>query len=903
MTQTNPIADHPGSMTLRDEREADAVSSAPPPALDPRDITTTIAAIVAEHAARRGDAIAVEDLERSLTYAQLAAWAERVGREVALAVPGRGPVGILLPASAAYVAAIVGLLARGVVYVPLDESFPAARNAEIADRAGLAAVIVDRSTAAAMREMAPDLPLIEMPQLVEGPAFDVTATPDDVAVIFYTSGSTGQPKGVYQNQRSILYEVLRHCARAGLVGDDRIVLVYSPSVSGSTRDIYGSLAAGARLCILDVKRTGLGAATRAMADWRISVLHSIPGLFRSMFAVENADIAGLGQSVRLVHLISDRVLLSDVELYRRRFPRTCRLCIDLATTETYSYASWYLDHDTVLDRTLVPVGYPRADVGFQLVDEAGRDVADGELGEIIVTGSALSLGYWRDEPLTRARFAPSQTLVGATEFRTGDMGRLLPGGLLEFVGRKDRQVKLRGNTVHLAEVEAALALCPDVAEAGIVARGVPPDLSLVAYCAPTPGGGLDSGEVASWCADRLPPFMQPSEIVVVEALPRLPSGKPDPAALERLDRERAADAVRAPDTRPAVSASAAMRAVYDGWEAFLRPGTFDEDASFEASGGDSLKGLNLLLFLENRLGRPLAAAVLNVKTRPSELISRLTQPETITPGAIQDERPLLLLFAGLFGADVPTTDFARRLEARFQPVIVDFRWGGDDFAGEFSAEAYFDQIIAVVRRHGPRRLWLSGHSYGGKLAAEAARRLIEAGFAVEFVGILDGLPRDEFLKRHSAALRGMILGERLRRGVNDYGNLFQYAISGAARYLGLWLLSHRQYGLLRLLLELLSPTWLKAANFRTRRGVMAKVRLAAFEAMPLGPIAAKLWLFLSNEDRFDPSLYPNLGWDSYFASIETERLDVRHLEFFKDDGADTLIERLASIEAGLKAGG
>jgi len=149
----------------------------------------------------------------------------------------------------------------------------------------------------------------------------------------------------------------------------------------------------------------------------------------------------------------------------------------------------------------------------------------------------------------------------------------------------------------------------------------------------------------------------------------------------------------------------------------------------------------------------------------------------------------------------------------------------------------------------------------------------------------------------------MILGERLRRGVNDYGNLFQYAISGAARYLGLWLLSHRQYGLLRRLLELLSPTWLKAANFRTRRGVMAKVRLAAFEAMPLGPIAAKLWLFLSNEDRFDPSLYPNLGWDSYFASIETERLDVRHLEFFKDDGADTLIERLASIEAGLKAGG
>jgi fengycin family lipopeptide synthetase E len=889
-------------MTSRDEREADQVTSAPPPASDPRDIATTIASLVADHAARRGDAIAVEDLDHSLTYGQLGSLAEHVGRAVTRAAPGPGPVGVLLQATTTYVAAIVGLLARGVVYVPLDESFPAARNAEIAARAGLVAVIVDRSTAPAMRELAPDLPQIEMPDLVEGLSLDVTAKPDDVAVIFYTSGSTGQPKGVYQSQRSILYEVLRHCARAGLVHDDRIVLVYSPSVSGSTRDIYGSLAAGARLCILDVKRSGLGAAARAMADWRITVLHSIPGLFRSIFAVDSADTATLGRSVRLVHLISDRVLRSDVELYQNRFSRDCRLCIDLATTETYSYASWYLDRDTMIDRTLVPVGYPRADIGLRLVNEAGQAAASGELGEIIVTGRALSLGYWRDEALTRARFSPSPTVAGAVEFRTGDMGRLLPDGLLEFVGRKDRQIKLRGNTVHLAEVEAALALCPDVAEAGVIARGAAPNVVLIAYCAPAQGERLDPDAVAAWCGDRLPPFMQPSEIVVRDALPRLPSGKPDPVELERVDRLRAVAAVRAPEGRTVVSASAAMRAVFDGWEAFLRPGAFDEDASFEASGGDSLKGLNLLLFLENRLGRPLVADVLNMKTRPSGLIGRLTQPDVMATGASQDDRPLLLLFAGLFGADVPTTDFARRLEARFLPVIVDFRWGGDDFAGDFSADAYFDQIIAVVRRHGARRLWLSGHSYGGKLAAEAARRLIEAGFAVEFVGIFDGLPKDAFLKRHSAALRGMILGERLRRGVDDYGNLFQYAISGGARYLGLWLMSHRQYGLLRRLLRLLSPRWLEAANFRTRRGVMAKVRLAAFRAMPLGPIAARLWLFLSNEDRFDPSLYPNLGWDAYFASIVTERLNVGHLGFFKDNGAETLIERLTSIEASLKPG-
>ena len=712
-------------------------------------------------------------------------------------------------------------------------------------------MIVDAATAPLMREIAPDVQQVAMPDLVECLETDltVTARPDDIAVIFYTSGSTGEPKGVYQDQRSILYEVLRHCWRAGLCEEDAVALLYSPSVSGSTRDIYGSLAAGARLCIVDVKRMGLGETTRALADWRVSVLHSIPGLFRTIFASDGEDPRRLAKSVRLVHLISDRVLRSDVALYRDRFPRPCRLCIDLATTETYSYASWYLDHDTVLDGQSVPVGYPRPDIAVQVLDDRGQAVAAGELGEIVVGGRALSLGYWRDEALTRLRFTASASDPGMREFRTGDMGRLLPNGLLEFVGRKDRQIKLRGNTVHLAEVETIMAGCPGVAEAVAVARGDTADIKLVVYYAADPG--VTAEIVRDWSAAHLAPSTQPSEIVRIDALPRLPSGKPDYVGLKKLDAARtsAAFATGPGSAAAPIPASAAMRAVCDGWKELLEPGAFDADVAFGDAGGDSLKGLKLLLFLEGRLKRKLRTDLLDMETRPSDLIDRLVRPPahaTDGVGDVHDDRPVLFIFAGLFGPDIPTVDFGRRAECLFSPVLVDYQWAGDDFTGTFDADRLFDEVLAIAGRAGEgRSLWLLGHSFGGKLAAEASRRLLAAGMPVDFVGVLDGLPSNASLKRHQPLPPREPLLDRIRHGVARNGGLINYICMGAAKPLGAWFASRRHYRLLGWTLWMARRPFLAEAGFRLRRSVMATVRLAAFAPMPLGPVATGLRLFLS----------------------------------------------------------
>ena len=888
-------------MSPTERREADMISSAPPPAGDPDEIEVTIADLVARYAAERGDAIAVEDDAGVLRYADLAGLAEQVRALAASLALGEGPVGILLPVSNAYIAAIVGLLAGGIPYVPMDASFPAGRNRDIALGAGLKAIVVDAQTASAAAEIAPEVLQIVMPAQGAPSMLKATAVPHDVAVIFFTSGSSGRPKGVAQGHASVLYEVLRHCWRAGLTRDDRVALVYSPSVSGSTRDIYGSLAAGARLCLVDVRRAGLGGTLTALANARVTVLHSIPGLFRAMFGDANAETRRLAHSVRLVHLISDRVLHADVALYRDRFPRACRLCIDLATTETYSYASWYLDHDTAIEASLVPVGYPRPDMVVRMVDEAGTDVVPGTLGEIVIAGRSLSLGYWGDPALTAERFAMSTVVAGGTDYRTGDMGRLLPDGLLEFVGRKDRQVKLAGNTVHLAEVEAALARCPGVVEAGVVARGAAPATRLIAYCVAE--AGTDASAITATSGGLLAPFMRPSEIVCIDALPKLPGGKPDPAALAEIDAARSAREVAAPRPR-AVPTSEAMRIAQEVWEALLAPGSFERDMDFEAAGGDSLKGLNFVLQLENRLGLELPPTILDGKTRPSALIGRLTALSDDGPQVDPvDGRPLLLFFAGLYGGDTSMSDFARALEHRFRFVAVDYRDGGSAFDGSFDADRLFAAIGSLVERHAAGRIWLIGYSYGGKIAVEAARRLGEQGVRVEFVGVFDGLPRDEFLKRHSAAVRGMVLGNRVARGRAVYGGLFNYLSGAVAQKLGVWLAFHRRYRLLDRLLSLMRPRFLHGAELRTRRAITARARLAAFRDMPMGPVDGKLWLFLSAEQRFAPELYPYLGWEAYFTTIETHALPGEHLELLTGEAGRILVEKLGAIEKDLTAAG
>jgi non-ribosomal peptide synthetase component F len=494
---------------------------------------------IGSHAFPNGDRVAVYDGRARLTYRELISWATALSEEIDSLPDPEMPIGIFLPSAAHHLVAVLALLMARRTAVPMDESHPLERNRLIISRADLGAIIVDSESAPKICQVAPSLRQINVScTAAVRDRFTVTRTSsyfDYIFAVNFTSGSTGQPKGVCKPESSLLHRF--NSSLLPPTAGDRNAIIQSMSVSSATNIALNALSVGAQVGVFELKRLGLAATWRLLNEFRPTAYHMVSSIFRTLFGLDNDEMVSLTRDVRWVRLCAERVQHSDVDLYRRCFPRTCRLVVMIGANETSSYASWCIDHETPLDSTSVPVGYPVVGIELELIGDGGAAVEAGEIGEIFVAGPTVAAGYWRDDALTKARFSPSPKFPGMTRYRTGDFGRLLPNGLLEFVGRRDRQVKIRGNTVHLGEVEAVLALCPGVAEVGVVARQRADEV-LVAYCTPAAGGLILEDQLRQWCRERLPAPMRPTHFFVIESLPKLPNGKLDLIKLEALDKQR-----------------------------------------------------------------------------------------------------------------------------------------------------------------------------------------------------------------------------------------------------------------------------------------------------------------------------------------------------------------------------
>jgi amino acid adenylation domain-containing protein len=520
-------------------------------------------------------------------------------------------------------------LACGRPYLPLDTGFPEERNAQIVAHAGPGVVVTDLATAAAARAMAPSLPLVLVDDLPPaGRPLEVTATADDPAYILYTSGSTGRPKGVVQNQRGLLHDVMQYVNSVHLDAGDRLTQLYSPSVNGAIRDVYGALLTGGTLYPVDLRREGLRRLRGLLLDGTITVLHAMPPVFR---AVHEA----LGQepcppAVRLVYLAGDRIFTSDVARFRQATAPGTLLYVGIGSTENATiYRQWFLGHRTPVDSHLLPVGHPVPDRPSALLAEDGTPVRPGETGEIVVTSRYMALGYWNEPTLTATAFRPSHADPAARVFRTGDLGRLRADGLLEFAGRRDRQLKIRGYRVEPAETEAVLRATPGVADAVVIGRTDEAGGGrLVAFAAPSAGATLDPALLTARLAAHLPAHQRPEAIHVLPGLPTLPNLKHDLAALERLDTGPAKQSAAVP---PGPEEDATMAAVRAAWQEILGAGSFAQAGTFVEAGGDSLELLRFVLALEERLGAPVPADALSLEMRPLNLVARLASRKPLAP--------------------------------------------------------------------------------------------------------------------------------------------------------------------------------------------------------------------------------------------------------------------------------
>jgi acyl-CoA synthetase (AMP-forming)/AMP-acid ligase II/thioesterase domain-containing protein len=840
-------------------------------------------------AARRGEDIAIVDGEGALTFRALATWVDAVAERI-LALPGSAPVAILLPNNTAFIVAILAAQRAQRTFTRIDAEFPEGRARQIVEHAGAGALIVDAETEAAAPRIAPQLPRIVVSTgLSESRAAFPPPDPARVVSIAYTSGSTGEPKGVMRTEQALMSRALYFTRESGLGPEDRLPILQPLAVGSTLNRALGALMMGARICIIDIRRDGARAARKTLGEFRPTALFMVPSLLRTLFGPDDAALSAATRDVRWVRISADRVLRSDVELYRHRFPQTCRLWISIGSNEAHTYASWHLDHTTPLDRPLVPVGYPLPGARLTIETEDGTPVASGEIGEIVVASERLAEGYWGDDALTRTRFA--RAAGGATRYRTGDFGRLLPDGLLEFVGRRDRQVKVRGNTIHLSEIEAALDNCPGLREAAVIPRAAGGEMQLIVYCAGAAAADLPA-RVRAATRERLPAPMWPSDVVVLDTLPRLPIGKVDLEELQRLDRERVA---AQPATSPLPAAASPLAAkVRESWDGILGAGSFDSGKSFEHAGGHSLAAMQILLLLERKLGRGVPMDMFGPDTRPDDLVDKLSSLDNANVRK-DDGVPTILFFPQQFGTGFAFNDFVRRLEARFRVRVMGYGDADGKTIATIDPDAYFDAIANDVLAAGPpKRLWLIGYIFGSRVGVETARRLHARGIAVEFVGLIAGSTATVHANRSRQLGRNTkpALGQRIaRHGPANY----------VAGRLMVRLARTRAKGLVRFLTAALAKADLNQAAIDTILMARKATVDAAFNDLPQGLVPVPVTVFATAGETSASRFAPDLGWGEFCRDVTVVPLPGSRRDVLEGVGADALLAAFGDIETRLRS--
>ncbi len=575
---------------------------------DSAEIEGSIVRRFEQEAAKSEQRVAVKDGAETLTYDALNRAANRLARVlVGVETVRHEPVALVLDHGLGMIVGILGVLKAGKIYVPLDPSYPQARNALVLEDAGAHLVVTDSAHIAIARGSVSGgcrvINLDDIDPNLSDDNLELASTPDTPACLIYTSGTTGEPKGVVQSHRNILHRVMAYTNDFHISQNDRVSLAHSYTFSASLRDIFGALLNGATLLPYDLKKKGLNNLARWMIDERLTVFYLVPTVFRHFIAtLTNEEFPQL----RLIRLGGEPVSRRDVEGYQRHFSSDCILVNALATTEAGTIRQYFIDKSTPIVGNRVPVGDAVADKDVVLLDENGHDVGVDAVGEIAVKSRFLASGYWRRSDLTRAAFTPISEDEVTRLHRTGDLGRLLPDQRLIHLGRKDSRVNIRGHRVETAEIEMALLDIGEVRESVVVPHESDDGSHfLVAYVVPTAQPGPSAATLRRVLGKTLPAFMIPLTFVMLTTLPTLPNGKVDRATLPAPGRDRPEQETRF--VAPRTEAEQVVAAIWSSVLDIAAVGVYD---NFLDLGGDSLRAFRILSRVRDAFGIDVPVGVL-----------------------------------------------------------------------------------------------------------------------------------------------------------------------------------------------------------------------------------------------------------------------------------------------------
>jgi amino acid adenylation domain-containing protein len=532
-------------------------------------------------AARHPSAFALADGAGKLTYAEVRYAVSRLADEIGMATQPGNAVAVLLANIPASVIGVLACLAAGRCCLVLNAEHPAERSAAILRDAGVHAVIVKDDGGAELSLVPDDVATIVIPSAA-GPANAAGAAnagsarsaaggatasswcpmgPDEPAIVLYTSGSTGQPKGIVLSQATILARVRNNIVAMHLNTDDRFL---SLGALGTTAGLVASIVAlvgGAAQFVVSASASGVSSLLALIRNERVTIVWGVPALLRLLFEAGGArdDLI----SLRLIRTFGDRLPQADLQAWRAVLPNACHVAITYGQTEVTA-AQWFVPAAFTSNDAAMPTGYLLPEHQFAVVDEAGTPVRDGEIGELILRSRYVALGTWEHGRCATGRARPDPSAPHLRILPTGDLVRLRADGLLQVIGRRDRQVKIRGQRVEPAEIEDAMRRVFGVADAAIVARRDGDESSLLAFIvAGDPDDAAVLDRVRASIRQSLPNYMQPARVRLVDRLPLLPGGKVDVQAL--LTTEAATPRELRPVVPAPRGSSGAWRAIARAW--------------------------------------------------------------------------------------------------------------------------------------------------------------------------------------------------------------------------------------------------------------------------------------------------------------------------------------------------
>jgi amino acid adenylation domain-containing protein len=836
----------------------------------------TISELFDAQAARRPHDVAVRFEDRDITYRDLQRSSEGLATlllEEGLAA--ESPVGVLSDGAIDAAAAFLAVLKAGGCYLPLDPALPAARLAWMIEDSGVSAVLASDSLKGILPSKCHVLPIggVQPACPEERQPLLRRGSSDSLAYIMYTSGSTGQPKGVAVPHRAVIRLVMS-TNYVSLAPGDTIAQLSNPAFDASTFEIWGALLNGCRLA--GVRRETLLDPSRFFSfleSEKVDTLFLTAALFNQMVRENPAGFRGVRDLIVGGEALDARYLAAVL----KHGPPT-RLLNGYGPTESTTFAAWHLIEEIPAGASTVPIGRPLSNTRLYVLDPWMAPVPIGVPGELCIAGEGLARGYFRRPELTAASFVtdPFSDDPSRRIYKTGDVARYLPDGSLEYLGRKDRQVKLRGYRIELLEVASALELHPAVSQAFVLMdRGPEEEKRLVAFIVPAGNPAPAIGELRAFLKDRLSDYMIPSAYVTLEKIPLDSNRKVDYEALTRL-------------VKPQVETGKEFLSPRDNteqrlvriWEKLLHVHPVGIRDNFFDLGGHSLLAVRLMSQIEKEFSRrPPLALIFQAPTIERFAAALKAGRESMQPAHLVPAQPLGTR-PPLFCCHAEIGDLARHLGFD-QPCYGFEPHGFDGNRAPGSVEEMAAGNVSELLSQGFRGpFYLAGGSFGGTVAFEMAHQLIRRGEKVAFLALIDPTPLPNTVREsEDGAVRGTAAShfrEILRLGLKD-------RISYVAR--------RAQWHVGRRLQMWVCQAWLTAGKrvpSSLRGFYWYEVGLRISSRYKPGVFPGRIVIFRTEENDVS-------SWSALAAGgAEVCGLSGRHNRIFFEPGVAALAERLAS---------